>query len=224
MPYRSAIGIGSGIVSGLFGRSQRRRARRLERENVRPVYQPNSQIEQNLVEAQALARRGLPSQIYNNQLNQMQQGLATGLRTLNRGGVSPYNIASILSGYNRGLSNLNAMDAQAMEQNRRTLFSAREAMAGEERRAFEINQLNPYMQTAQEVARLRGAGDQNIFGGLGLIAQTGAMLGSRSPVSEQTINQQSYLQPMPRYIAPSGFYRNSAGITLPTNLGYRNYL
>lgn len=216
-----AIGLGSGLVSGLFGLGQRSRARRLERNNIRPVYQPNSQIAQNLADAQQLARRGLPSQIYSNQLNQMQQGLATGLRGLGRGGVSPYNVATLLSGYNRGLSNLNAMDAQAMEQNRRTLFGARQAMAQEEARAFEINQLNPYLSTAQEVSRLRGAGDQNIFGGLGLMAQTGAMYGAGGLFGG---NSARIGNTSPRYVAPSGFYRNSAGITLPTSLGYRNYL
>lgn len=215
-----AIGLGSGLVSSLFGLGQRSRARRLERNNIRPVYQPNSLIAQNLADAQQIARRGLPSQIYNNQLNQMQQGLATGMRGLSRGGVTPYNVATLLSGYNRGLSNLNAMDAQAQEQNRRTLFGARQAMAQEQSRAFEINQMNPYLTTAQEVSRLRGAGDQNIFGGLGLMAQTGAMYGGGLLGG----NPQGTGYSAPRYIPPSGFYRNSAGVTLPTSLGYRNYL
>lgn len=175
MALTGLIGVGSGLASGIFGIGQRRRARRLERENIRPVYQPNSQIAQNLTDAQQMSRRGLPSQVYSNQLNQLQQGFSTGLRGLNRGGATPYNVATLLSGYNASIANLNSLDAQAREQNRRILFGAREAMAQEETRAFEINQLNPYLQTAQQVARLRGAGDQNIFGGLGLIAQTAMM-------------------------------------------------
>lgn len=170
-----AIGAGSGLLSIGRGLFQRRRARRLERNNIRPVYQPNARIAQNLADAQMMARRGLPSQVYTNQLNQMQQGLATGLRGIGRGGVNPYNVATILSGYNRGISNLNALDAQARDQNMRTLFGARQAMAQEDARAFEINQLNPYIQTAQQVASLRRGGDQNIFGGAGLIAQAGMM-------------------------------------------------
>lgn len=181
----TAIGLGSGLVSGLFGIGQKRRARRLERNNIRPVYQENSLIRQNLAEAELASRRGLPSQVYSNQLQQMQQGFSAGLRTLNRAGVNPYNVATMLSGYNRGLMNLNAMDAQAMEQNRRSLFSAREAMAGEQRRAFDINQMQPYQQTRQEVASLRRAGDQNLFGGLGLMAQTG-MMSYLNPQQTQT--------------------------------------
>jgi len=172
-----AIGVGSGLISSIFGAGQRRRASRLERENIRPTYRPISLIGQNLADAQAIARRGLPSEVYNNQLNQMNQGLSTGMRGLSRGSANPFNIARLLSGYNSGLMNLNAMDAQARDRNMASLYRARESMAGEQRRAFEINQLQPYQQTRQEIASLRRAGDQNIFGGLSLIGQTAMMTG-----------------------------------------------
>ncbi len=168
------ITAGAGLLSSIFGGSQRSRANRMERQNIRPVYTANRNIRQNLADAEYTATQGLPSRIYNNQLRQMQQGLTTGLRTLGRGGTSPYNVSSILSGYNRSISNLGAMDAQAQLQNRQQLYRARGAMADEESRAFNINQLQPYQQTRQEIASLRRAGDQNIFGGIGLIAQ-GAM-------------------------------------------------
>src|SRR5690625_1061002 len=100
------ITAGAGLLSSIFGGSQRSRANRMERQNIRPVYTANRNIRQNLADAEYTATQGLPSRIYNNQLRQMQQGLTTGLRTLGRGGTSPYNVSSILSGYNRSISNL----------------------------------------------------------------------------------------------------------------------
>lgn len=215
------IGAGSGLMSSIFGVSQRVRARRLERNNIRPTYRPNSLIGQNLADAQAMARRGLPSEVYNAQLNQMEQGLSTGMRGLSRGATNAFNVARLLSGYNSNLMNLNAMDAQARMQNQRQLFGAREAMAGEQRRAFEINQLQPYQQTRQEIASLRRAGDQNIFGGLSLIGQTAMMTGvdglnfggmfGRGQTPNLNRN-------VPLNANPRGWYTNNIGVSIPTTL------
>lgn len=219
----TAIGIGSGLISGLFGLGQRRQARRLERNNIRPVYQENSLIRQNLAEAELMSRQGLPSQVYNNQLNQMNQGLSTGLRGLNRGRTTSYNVATILGGYNQGLMNLNAMDAQARVQNQRQLFGARREMAQEQARAFEINRMQPYQQTRQEVARLRGSGNQNIFGGISLLGQ-GVMMDYLNPPTTvgQGVSRNSSIS-SPQGV-PMGIGGVSRGVTLPQNLMYRNYL
>lgn len=172
IPIGSLISTGGGLLSSIFGSSQRRRARRLERQNVFTPYQENTLLQQNLLDAERRRSIGLPMQVYNNQLSQLQFGLSTGLRSLSRGASTPFNVATLLGGYNRGIQNLNALDAQQMAQNEQQVRQARTSVAQDQRYAYNVNYLQPYMQTRQEIASLRGAGNQNIFGGLSLIGQS----------------------------------------------------
>ena len=173
----AAIGLGIGALGSLFkGMSQRRQARELERNNPRPTYRIPNEVFENRAIAQQYAQVGLPEQVYNNQLNQIQQNLATGLRNLGHRGNSSFNTNAIVRGANQQVANLNAADAQARVQNRGALYQANQAVASERRNQFNINQLQPYQQNMQMVQQARRAGDQNTFGALSLIAQ-GAMLG-----------------------------------------------
>lgn len=167
-----AIPATGGLISSIFGGSQTRRANRLEAQNTFTPYRESALLQQNLAEAQQRANIGLPREIYNNQLQQMQLGLSTGLRGISRGRTSAFNVASILSGYNRGLQNLSSLDAQTRLQSEQQLRQARGAVAQDQRYAYNVNYLQPYQQTRQDIASMRRAGNQNIFGGLSLIGQS----------------------------------------------------
>ena len=172
-----AIALGVSALGSLFtGISQRRKARELERQNVRPVATADPNLAYNRQLALQQARTGLPSQVYNNQLNQIQQNLGTGLRFLGQRGNLSTNINSLVRTMNQSVADLNAMDAQARLQGVQNLMRANTALAEENRYLFNVNQLTPYMQTAQQVASLRRAGIQNIAGGFGMLGQ-GAMMG-----------------------------------------------
>lgn len=199
-----AIALGASVLGSVFqGARQRRQARELERQNVRPTYTPDTNILQNQAIAQQMARAGLPDQVYNNQMNQIQQGFSTGLRQLGSRSTTPINVNSLVRNQNQAVGNLNAADAQARQQWTGQLMQANQAVAQENRQAFNINQLQPYQQNAQNVASMRRAGTQNVFGGLGMLAQ-GAMMGvfgdtgsggllqgltDKLPVSQRTLNQ-----------------------------------
>ena len=177
MPLFSAIALGASALGSIFtGISQRRKARKLERQNVRPVATADPNLAYNRQLALQQARTGLPSQVYNNQLNQIQQNLGTGLRFLGQRGNLSTNVNSLVRTMNQSVANLNAMDAQARLQGVQNLMRANTALAEENRYLFNVNQLTPYMQTAQQVAALRSAGTQNIAGGFGMLGQ-GAMMG-----------------------------------------------
>ena len=177
MPLFSAIALGASALWSIFtGISQRRKARELERQNVRPVATADPNLAYNRQLALQQARTGLPSQVYNNQLNQIQQNLGTGLRFLGQRGNLSTNVNSLVRTMNQSVANLNAMDAQARLQGVQNLMRANTALAEENRYLFNVNQLTPYMQTAQQVAALRSAGTQNIAGGFGMLGQ-GAMMG-----------------------------------------------
>lgn len=172
-----AVALGISALGSMFtGILQRRKARELERQNVRPVATADPNLAYNRQLALQQARTGLPSQVYNNQLNQIQQNLGTGLRFLGQRGNLSTNVNSLVRTMNQSVANLNAMDAQARLQGVQNLMRANTALAEENRYLFNVNQLTPYMQTAQQVAALRSAGTQNIAGGFGMLGQ-GAMMG-----------------------------------------------
>lgn len=171
------IGLGVGALGSIFqGASQRRQARELERMNVRPTYRTNANVLQNQAIARQMSRVGLPDQVYNNQLNQIQQSVGTGLRQLGTRGTNSFNVNSLIRNANQAVGNLNAQDAQARMSWTQQLMNANNAVANEERYAFNVNQLQPWQINAQNVASMRRAGTQNIFGGLGMLGQ-GAMMG-----------------------------------------------
>ena len=171
-----ALGVSAGL-SGLKGLFQNVQARKLERQNIRPNYQISGEVFQNQALAQQRMKEGLPAQVYNNQLGQMQQNFATGLRSLNSRGNTAYNVNSMLRNMNQGVANLNAQDANARQQGTQMLMNANSTLANERRQQFNINQLQPYQQNAQNIANMRRAGDQNMFGALNMLAQ-GAMMGT----------------------------------------------
>lgn len=179
LPLLTKVGLGlnaAGALGGIgFGIGQRAQARRLERNNPLPLTSVNNNILQNVALAEQMSRTGLPSQVYNNQLNQINTGLTAGLRQASRQGGTA-SIASILRGFNSGVSNLNAQDAQARQANQRLLMQQRGILANEQQRVFDWNKANPYLRTMQRVASLRNAGTQNIFGGIGALSSMGTNL------------------------------------------------
>jgi hypothetical protein len=163
---KGTLGAAAGIG---FGIAQTMRAKKLERNNPMPMQTTNQNILKNVALAEQMARGGLPQRVYNNQLNQLNTGLNTGVRAASRmGGLQ--NINSTLRAYGQGVDNLNARDAQAQQQGQFNLMNQRNNLAAEERRVFDWNKAQPYMRMSQRVADLRSAGTQNIFGGIAMLA------------------------------------------------------
>ena len=177
LPFLPAIVTGvSALGSLLQGTQQRRQARQLERQNIRPVYNQSPALRQNQMIAQQMASVGLPDQVYNNQLNNIQQNLSTGLRQLGSRANTAFNVNSLVRSTNQATANLNAQDAQARQQNLQTLMNVNNQVANDDRYAFNVNELQPYQRNVQNIQSARRAGIQNQFGALNLLAQ-GAMMG-----------------------------------------------
>lgn len=172
----TAITLGTSLIGGISGLFQRRKANRLERQNVRPTRTTSSAILENRLLARQLSNQGMSRQAYQNQMRQIGLGLTTSLRSNMLYGRGVSNTASILRGYSGAISNLNAQDEQIRQQNQRLAFSANQALAQEEQRNFEWNKARPYLETAQRVESLRRSGNQNMIGALGLLGQS-AMMG-----------------------------------------------
>lgn len=169
--FLPAIVTGASALFGIGqGASQRRRANELEAQNVRPNFRPSAELRENQAMARQQARIGLPDEVYNNQINQIQQNFATGLRQLGSRGNTPYNVNSFVRANNQATANLNAQDAQYRLQGQQNLMSANRALAQEQRMEFQ-SQMQNYQQNAQNIANLRRAGNQNMFGAISMLGQ-----------------------------------------------------
>ena len=176
----AAFGIGSGI-------SQKIKAKKLEKNNIRPIDKVNNNFLQNTAQAEQMARGGLASRVYNNAMGGLDTGLTAGLRQIGRsGGVG--SVASTLRAYGAGVNNLNAQDQAAQLQNQRLLMQQRGMLGQEQQRVFQFNKVNPFMERAQQVASLRNAGNQNIFGGIQALGNVaGAFAGGGAGAQPSTM-------------------------------------
>lgn len=159
---------GVGFLGGLLQRGQ---ARRLEQANNRPVENVSQYLLRNQALAEQMASEGLARESYNNALNQQQQALATGLRTVGQRGNLSTNVNSLVRNAQQGINQLGATDSQVRQQNRRALMNQNQVMAREEARLFNQNFLQPWQYTAQRAESLRRAGNNNIVGALGAFGQ-----------------------------------------------------
>lgn len=161
-----ALGLGMNLANSLFGGFQLLRGLSQAKRNQRPEYNIPQEIQQNLNQAQLYAQQGLPMDVYNRAAGNIDRNAAFGLRSLGdrRSGIA--GVSALNQSTNDAYSNLAMQDAQARMNNLAQLYNARGTMAGYRDKAFEINQMQPFMQRAQEAQALQGAGLQNIMRGL----------------------------------------------------------
>lgn len=164
-----ALGIGAGALQTLIGMNK-------QRNTTLPLRTVNPYIAQNQALAQNMANVGLGRQQYNNTLNQNRQNLSSVLASLSRSGRN-FNTAGLLRQANQATQNLNMLDEQARLKNIQNLFQQNQVLANEQAnvRAWNIEQ--PYLQRRQENNNLINSGLNNIFGGLGAMANMNMLQG-----------------------------------------------
>jgi len=141
-----------GVISGLFGSSQKKKGQKLLDNTPYPTETVPSEITQ-------LASTGMPSEQYNQAMRNIQRQQLMSLRGANdrRGGL-------ITAGTNQQATNdatlnLDAQNAQQKAANMRSLASWKD-------KAWQWNVANKYNQDRQYAMGLIGSGNQNIVGGI----------------------------------------------------------
>lgn len=129
-------------------------------ENVQPEYQ------ENVNQATNMAQTGLPDQVYNNQLNNIQRNQAGGLMALSRSANPGGNVASIVRSGDDATSNLNAQDAMARNRNLLNLLNQRMQLAQQKDKAWDWNHQQRYLQNLAKANAYRSAGNQSINSGV----------------------------------------------------------
>lgn len=165
----------SGLISGITGLIQKHKANKLLANLKRPQYVIPNEVLQNQKQAELNARQGLPSEQYNQGMQNIarQQNSALQRATDRRGGLLAVAGAQQLG--NDASLNLDVANANARLKNQNTLYGINNQVAGYRDKAFQINQLQPYQQDRQYAMGLLGAGNQNFTAGLDKLASGGLM-------------------------------------------------
>lgn len=166
MAIPAAVQAGTGIYQAVKGGQM---ARSMDR----PEYEIPQEILDNLTDAQIQALRGLPDaqkSLYLDNVARSQQAALEAMST-RKGGLA--GLSNVQQQANDAYRNLLSMDAQQRQANERALQAVRSDVAGYRDKAFQQNQMQPYLDMMQAAEAMKGAGLQNIMGGI----KSGAAMG-----------------------------------------------
>lgn len=172
-----------GGIQSIIGGSKARKARR-ELEGLQtPQYEKSRSITDYYNQALGRYQQSpYQSNLYKMQAQNIARGTAQGIAGLQDRRSALAGIPALVQGQNDAYLKAAAAAEQQQSQNFAQLGSASQAMAGEERQAFNINKMLPYQrkadllgQKASGYTQLMNAGLQNIYGGLSGASMGGAM-------------------------------------------------
>lgn len=205
-------------VIGFFGGRKAKKA--LESQQT-PVYTPAKSITDYYNQAlQRYQESPYQSNLYKMQANNIARGTAQGLSGLQDRRSALAGVSGLVQNQNDALLKATAAAEQQKDQRFGQLGAASQAMAGEERQAFNINKMLPYQnrrdiltQKAGGYAQMLNAGLTNFFGG----GQTGAiaggsalnnMSGQRNPAYDDYASHEAISRVQPStYQVPLASYR-----------------
>lgn len=173
--------IAGGLLSGVTGLLQRRKAKKELAKLQRPEYTIPNEIMQNKAMAEKAASEGLPSQQYNQAMQniQRQQNRALTAAGSRRGALMA--LPGIQQQANDQLMNLDIKDAQARMANQQQLYGINSQVGALRDKAFDINKMQPYQDNLSYYRSLLGAGNQNLVGGIDKAASgAGLLIGGAS--------------------------------------------
>lgn len=168
------VGAGAGIAQAIVGAINTRKQNK-KLENMVNSYQPNKSILDYY--NKALSRYNVnpyETNMYQQQKQNANRSLTTGLSVLNRGRGGLGGVASLVQGSNDAMLKAAAAAEGQQGQNLSQLGQATEMKAAEDFKPFEMK-YNLTAQKAAANAQLMNAGLSNIFHGTGMVSQNAAM-------------------------------------------------
>jgi len=109
--------------------------------------------------------------------NNIMSNQGTMLDQIRKGSVNSSQLLSMIGGVqgntNRSFERLNQIEAEDQQRRAAGVAQARNTMARFRDKAFEMNEMQPYMDQAATKSALIGGGLRNMYGGLNSITQYG---------------------------------------------------
>lgn len=165
-PIAAAAGVLSGIIGGFTGAKQKRQGNKILQDNPYPTYSIPQEVMQNKNLAQSMAGEGLPSQQYNQAMNNIQRQQTFAIRNLQDRRSALMGLPKILRASNDAGLNLDVANANARRQNQRQLMDVNNQVSRYKDQAWNWNVKNKYEQNYAYGMSLLGKGNQNIMGGI----------------------------------------------------------
>jgi len=166
------IGAGASLIGGISGLIQKGKANKMLRNLKDPGYVIPEEYGKNVGIAENLAKTGMPSEQYNQAQTNIQRGSQTGLRQLGRMSNPFAAIQGLARGQQEAGVSLDVANASARRQNILGAMGARREMAGQKLAQQQYAQQS-YMDKVNQANALKGAGMQNIAGGLTSLGSVG---------------------------------------------------
>ena len=161
-----AITAAGALGKGIYGAIQEGKANRIEKNNIRPTMGVDPVYQQNVNTAEQMAKQGLPQEVINRQTEGIDQNVATGIAAASRSANPGSGISSIVRQGDLAKANLSAEDAMARNKNTLLLMQQRGQLARARQDAWNYNYADKYSENLAKEQAYRGAGAQNIIGGL----------------------------------------------------------
>ncbi len=156
----------------ISGASQTAKGKKALKNAIDPGYKIPEEFQKNILQAENMARVGLPSQEYNLASTNIERGTQAGLRQLGRMSNPFAGIAGLARSQSDAFARLDASNAAARRQNMLQAMGARRELAGQKLSQQQYAQQG-YFDKVNQANALIGAGRQNVAGALGTVGNIG---------------------------------------------------
>lgn len=191
-------------LKGIQGLLQGAKGAKLAKRNIRPTYEIPQEFQQNLAIAENMGRVGLPQQQYTQGLQNIQRGQLAGLRQLGRMGRGGSVAGLARAGMDATLG-LDIADANARLRNQQAAMGYRALMGQQQLAKQQYDKFAKYEEQAAAAEALKGAGRQNVMGGLSDLASVGMTAMAYGDLDELGKKTKTPKAPIDRFKSPAGF-------------------
>jgi hypothetical protein len=166
MPIPLAVAAIPAIAQTGYGIYQAIKGAKMAKGLERPEYEIPEEIKSNLSQAQRLALEGMTAEEQQNWVDNIQRSGNFALRALGDRKAGLAGISGVQQSMTDAYRQVGETDANMRRQNIAQLMQQNQVMAGYKDKEFELNEMNPFLAQAKAAESMKGAGVQNIFGGV----------------------------------------------------------
>lgn len=171
----AGVAIGAGVLKGVGGILQSGKGRKMAKRLIDPGYKIPKGFAQNLAIAENLAQSGMPAEQYNKAQQDINRSGTAAYKGAGKSANSTAGIASIFRAQTDAFNNLNVANANQRRQNILNAMGYRRDFANQELAKQQYGQ-QKYFNEMNQANALKGAGMQNMFGGLTDIGSAAATM------------------------------------------------
>jgi hypothetical protein len=168
------------IFKGIYGMSEMNKANTIEAQNKRPNAEVAPAISQMVNYNKGLAQaQDIPGgEMYRNEIKGATSAGMNAASQLGSGSEAYGMLGKLMGQQDNAMGGLAQQTSQYVSGKQGEYANSLQSLGQEQNRVWDWNKAQPYLQAAQMAAQLRGAGMQNIFGGVSGASGAGAEMAS----------------------------------------------